>query len=650
MNLLTSFGLARSSYYSKTLMHIRTRIFTMAHEHKHYFPLYVPLDKKAFADGPFDEFIDLSSWTYAPTWKDGYKALDKIFSDIKIDKIVLLFSPFNAQLGFGNEKQIKNKYDETIKNPLYAYNFISQLNILHRILFYYHLNVNLDIPITQIVVDPLEPDWTKFNPKNHRFMFYESEKLNTKFIPSMHWNMYNSATKGTIKVFDFVFGMTSIMTTVDLRHQIAGELLDMQKVFDNHGLKYRIYLKDKARNIDNLALEGKYDERIAASKYTLLIPSYAVEEFSTGRFLEALDKSCIPLMHEQVQYKTAMNDMPNIMKIYKKNGLIIKTQDIIPTIERLNYQDIIEQIQNTPEFKRIYDENFYKDFLKKQGNKIFLTTKLNDSKTHKIMKFILSKVDETEYRKSVINIFKHTYKSFENPEFIFDLNEHRLFHNDFRTALIYNPFMLSKYRQLEKRKKLMQIFEKHYEKVKQQFGDEMLYSTGNGVIDDNCIMVLGMAPGFYNGNEVDLISKKFKPSFYFGNTSQVLRYGFKQNLQEMYFTNLSKIALSKEKTVSVGYKELYNISQECFKKELAIINPRMIIALGKDVEQFLNENKEYLKIPEGTMIYRLPHPSAMLIKMKNNYLECINKYSKLLKYILQKESAWLEKKENISWI
>jgi len=110
---------------------------------------------------------------------------------------------------------------------------------------------------------------------------------------------------------------------------------------------------------------------------------------------------------------------------------------------------------------------------------------------------------------------------------------------------------------------------------------------GTGCIDNNSIMIVGMAPGFYNGTKFDEISKPFKPSFYFSNTSRILRLGIYEILDKVYFTNLSKIVTTREKMNSEIYKNYYNKYYNIFEEELKIINPKIIICLGKNVHDFL---------------------------------------------------------------
>ena len=84
--------------------------------------------------------------------------------------------------------------------------------------------------------------------------------------------------------------------------------------------------------------------------------------------------------------------------------------------------------------------------------------------------------------------------------------------------------------------------------------DNELISIGSGYIGKSGIFVIGMAPGFYSGDVDDLISQPFKPSFFFQNTSKLLKDGFEEKLNKIYFTNVSRIALEKAK-MNASYEE-----------------------------------------------------------------------------------------------
>jgi uracil-DNA glycosylase len=131
-------------------------------------------------------------------------------------------------------------------------------------------------------------------------------------------------------------------------------------------------------------------------------------------------------------------------------------------------------------------------------------------------------------------------------------------------------------------------------------------------------MLIGMAPGFFNDSKHDKISHPYKPSFYFANTSKILRTGFLKNLNKIYFTNLSKITTSKEIMDSTFYQNQYELFFEILKKEIEIIKPSLIYSVGTTVHKFLLQ-----KQIKTNLLY---HPSYFLFK--NQTKQAIEYYNK----------------------
>lgn len=126
--------------------------------------------------------------------------------------------------------------------------------------------------------------------------------------------------------------------------------------------------------------------------------------------------------------------------------------------------------------------------------------------------------------------------------------------------------------------------------------DNELISIGSGYIGKGGIFVIGMAAGFYTGDADDLISQPFKPSFFFQNTSEILRKGFFKELKSIYFTNASKMAVEKQK-MNESYEENYEKYWPILKNEIDLLQPNKILTLGANVYDFLkNKNIECKKV------------------------------------------------------
>lgn len=139
--------------------------------------------------------------------------------------------------------------------------------------------------------------------------------------------------------------------------------------------------------------------------------------------------------------------------------------------------------------------------------------------------------------------------------------------------------------------------------VESEWNDSRCHPTG--LFKKNNIMLVGEAPG-QKGRAID--KNMLKPSFIFTTTSAILRYSIMSDKHECpYITNLLKYAKPNNKVSSLDFKDNFNI----FLRELELIQPSKIIALGKNAHSYLIENapREYIdKIKPYT------HPAAVTYK------------------------------------
>jgi len=192
------------------------------------------------------------------------------------------------------------------------------------------------------------------------------------------------------------------------------------------------------------------------------------------------------------------------------------------------------------------------------------------------------------YNELTYTVFKEYREQFLDPEFVVTVDD-----DVSNLFFIFSP--------------LMHVFDEEHKKNKQLLFDtnkdilvedeDKLNCVGDGYIGTDGIMVVGMAPGFYNANKTDVLSKPLKPSFYFALTSKMLREGFKSDLKRIYFTNLSKLCLSrnlmndKSYNNNYSYEKMYEKYLHILEEEIKILKPKKILALGRDVYNFMNENR-----------------------------------------------------------
>jgi len=219
--------------------------------------------------------------------------------------------------------------------------------------------------------------------------------------------------------------------------------------------------------------------------------------------------------------------------------------------------------------------------IQKNIKEIFLNNFLKDFR-----EFVIKNKD-LSYHELTYAVLQQYHEEFLDPDFVVVIDE-----NISNLFLVFSPLMHVFNEEHKKNKKI--LFEMNTDILVED--EDKLNCVGDGYIGTNGIMVVGMAPGFYNGNKFDKLSKPFKPSFYFALTSKMLREGFKSNLKRIYFTNLSKLCLSrklmndKSYNNNYSYESMYEKYLHVLKEEINILKPKIIISLGKDVFDFMNIN------------------------------------------------------------
>lgn len=208
-------------------------------------------------------------------------------------------------------------------------------------------------------------------------------------------------------------------------------------------------------------------------------------------------------------------------------------------------------------------------------------------------------VEVGKYNENVTTIFKLYRDRFLAKTTLVDVNSLNKY------MIVFSPYMFSANVDNNKHKRLA-LYDMTM-KIAAAEDEENLVCIGNGCIDDNSIVVVGMAPGFNNKNEIDGLSKPFKPSLYFANTSRILRLGLYDIIENVYFTNLSKVAQDR---ISMGenYIKYYEKYYDVFLEEMQIIKPRLILCLGKNTYEFLSAKNMPYKI------YSFYHPAFFLYK------------------------------------
>lgn len=109
--------------------------------------------------------------------------------------------------------------------------------------------------------------------------------------------------------------------------------------------------------------QANYYKLLAASRYTLIIPSYDIKSFSIIRFIEAVSHCCLPFVLDRCNINALANDFPDFKKIIEKYLVVHNFKDIDRTISGFTEDKrlaIIEQIKESDDWKRVKSVKFLK--------------------------------------------------------------------------------------------------------------------------------------------------------------------------------------------------------------------------------------------------------------------------------------------------
>ena len=294
------------------------------------------------------------------SWKESFEILDNIAKKIKL--IIIMLNTLSKDIHLGNEHQIDKLYNSVKNNDQLFTNFV-MLNMIYKYIFaIIYLARRYNIPVKHIIYDPQEFIFDTLVPKVSNYYFYDLEKNNSQYFPYVEYGFFYKKVEKFIyvKEYDFVFGTTAI--TKD-RKWICDFIVNLSNKMKNK-IKYKIYFKSNFTKHNNYIDYIDYIRMIKMARYTLVIPSYDKDEFSTTRFFEALAYDCIPLILHNVNFEKGLQHYKEITNIIKKY-LIVTQNNILEKIEKLNYDFILNKIKETNDYKQLLDIDYYRRYVER---------------------------------------------------------------------------------------------------------------------------------------------------------------------------------------------------------------------------------------------------------------------------------------------
>lgn len=196
----------------------------------------------------------------------------------------------------------------------------------------------------QIIIDPQEAHLT-----SNRYFFYHNDRIGAKYVPLIEYAMLHQA-KSAEKTKDFTFGFT---VTTDDRVAIYEEIKKIEAQQMNFLVRY------PKIDVNTCVKKSEYDKMLEHSRYTLIIPSYEVSDFSAIRFWEALFRDCVPLVHASCKWEQAFVEFPEIAAIIR-SALLVNTEHIKSAVGK-NYQVILQSIKSTNDWAKLHSIDWYRE-------------------------------------------------------------------------------------------------------------------------------------------------------------------------------------------------------------------------------------------------------------------------------------------------
>lgn len=336
------------------------------------------------------EIIDGRSYMSAPTWTESMNVLKETYEKFKFDKVVIIFCQLLAQYFMGHEKGIWSDWmliNNLPKNDKTGMNFEQRRRSLKRLGLNMYFQYHHGCEMNHFIVDPLETNYDELNNyfnkkeisfkfKNQAYYYNQSDRLHSNYFPFIEWGyMYRQPVDVNLeeKQYDFSFGMTAIVLEKPYRFNIIDKLKEIIPNFDSLNLSHNYFFKDK-RNKDDESYQSceSYMNYILKSKWTLIIPSYDEDEFTSSRWIESIHRGCIPFIYKDTKWMEYMKHHDDWKRIIEKWGLVVDLFEIPNKIKELEPSrlEIISEIRGI-DYQKMQSEDWYLKYAKLEKDNLF---------------------------------------------------------------------------------------------------------------------------------------------------------------------------------------------------------------------------------------------------------------------------------------
>ena len=222
--------------------------------------------------------------------------LDKVdlFSELdNVEQLIIAGNPLSTGSGINRKKNALGNLMETQK----FMGFASTCNYVVGMLQMVNLAKRTGCKVHNLIRDPLENTLSHTDYLNTSVMEdyhdYDSPSYGFhRFDGYQHYLINNSTSRlfTPDKTIDFTFGFSVITKE---REEVYQQFV---KGVDIKNPKNRIFIRNKFIELDTFLDRDAYLDIIEQSRFTLQVPSYDVNHFSTARLVESLYRDCLPFI------------------------------------------------------------------------------------------------------------------------------------------------------------------------------------------------------------------------------------------------------------------------------------------------------------------------------------------------------------------
>lgn len=258
------------------------------------------------------------------TWEEVYDSLDPYPLAI-YDKLFIMGGIHFPQSNLSRGTERASKFPIGDKGQL---KFQQVAKHVVNVMIMHKAHVHYKIPLHEFCYETDEmttSDWQvpQMPSHHHKYHVYDIPRYDMKRLDSLQYYFKHKPTRPLDwpprKVYDLIFGYTLYANGnrpayVDWINQTAKKFTTKQ-----------IYVKDAIEKEKSTIIPFEaYLHKIEQAQYTLVIPSYDSNTFSMYRFIEAIQRNCLPILHPECN----VTDAEKSFGINLKQLMVDDTMDL----------------------------------------------------------------------------------------------------------------------------------------------------------------------------------------------------------------------------------------------------------------------------------------------------------------------------------